>query len=96
VLLWYNSDVNLLLHQSAYLLHGPPKAAARAGDQGVLCIKFLVLVFKETFSSKFIMVPSVKIANKHGCYISIVMEPRKNVDLIFGHDCIELKVAGVH
>ena len=68
--------VSLLLHQSAYLLHAPPTAPAGAeGDQGVLCINFLVLVFNVTFSSKFSVVPSVRRANKHSRYISNVMQP---------------------
>lgn len=68
--------ISLLLHQSVYLLLAPPTAPAGAeGDQGVLCINFLVLVINVTFSSKFSMVPSVIAANKHSCYISNVMPP---------------------
>lgn len=68
--------ISSLWHQSAYLLHAPPAAPAGAGgDQGVLCINFLVLVFNVTFSSKFSVVPSVRRANKHSFYVSNVMQP---------------------
>lgn len=54
----------LLSDQSSWRLCAPPTASAGAGgDQGVLCINFLVVV-NVTISNKFSVVPSVRTANK--------------------------------
>lgn len=72
----FGTTHQFLLDRSAYLLHAPPTAPAGAeGDQGVLCINFLVLVFNVTFSSKCSNAPSVRTANKHSCHIFNVMQP---------------------
>lgn len=82
VLLWYNSLVCCCINLHIRCMHHQQQLL----EQEVrLCFAFLVLVFSVTFS----MVPSIRTANKHSCYISKVMQPHKNVDPIFGCDCTE-------
>lgn len=64
----------LLLDWSAWLCAPPTASAGAGGDQGVLCINFLVVV-NVTISNKFSVVPSVRTANKWSCCNSNVMQP---------------------